>query len=40
MGGVAVIPAGEDSKGVPGKNLRHVGGIPLVVRDVEAALSS
>lgn len=37
---VAIIPARGGSKGIPGKNLARVGGIPLVVRSVRHARSA
>jgi N-acylneuraminate cytidylyltransferase len=37
---VAVIPARGGSRGVPGKNLRRVGGVPLIARAVAAAQAS
>ena len=37
---VAVIPARGGSKGVPRKNLRPVGGVPLIVRAIASARAS
>lgn len=37
---VAVVPARGGSKGVPGKNVATVGGVPLVARAVAAALAA
>jgi YrbI family 3-deoxy-D-manno-octulosonate 8-phosphate phosphatase len=37
---LAVIPARGGSKGVPGKNLAPVGGIPLVTRAIQACLDA
>src|SRR5258708_16997965 len=40
LAAVAVVPARGGSKGLPGKNLRTVGGIPLIGRTVRAARAS
>lgn len=40
MSVLVVIPARGGSKGVPGKNLARVGGVPLVARAVRAAVAA
>ena len=37
---LAIIPARGGSKGVPGKNIRHLAGIPLIHWTIKAALAS
>ena len=40
MSAIAVITARGGSRGLPGKNLARVGGIPLVVRAIQAGLGA
>lgn len=37
---IAIIPARQNSKGVPGKNMAQIGGMSLVARAVRCALDS
>ena len=37
---VAIIPARSGSKGIPNKNLKDVGGKPLICWSIEAAIQS
>jgi len=37
---IAIIPARGGSKGVPGKNIKHLAGKPLIAYTIEAALAA
>lgn len=37
---IAIIPARKGSKGVPGKNIKHLAGKPLIAWSIEQALNS
>ena len=37
---IAIIPARGGSKGLPGKNIRPIGGKPLIAHSVDHALQS
>lgn len=36
----AIIPARGGSKGLPGKHLRRIGGVPMIVHTIRAALAA
>ncbi|HET6745287.1 MAG TPA: acylneuraminate cytidylyltransferase family protein, partial [Candidatus Limnocylindria bacterium] len=40
MSRLAVIPARAGSKGLPGKHLRRIGGEPMIVHTIRAALAA
>jgi CMP-N,N'-diacetyllegionaminic acid synthase len=40
MSTIAIIPARQGSKGIPRKNLRILGGTPLIVHTIRAALGA
>ena len=37
---LAIIPARGGSKGLPGKNIKLLGGLPLICHSIKAALKS
>lgn len=37
---LAIIPARGGSKGLPGKNIKELGGKPLIAYTIEAALNA
>jgi CMP-N,N'-diacetyllegionaminic acid synthase len=40
MSTLAVIPARAGSRGLPGKHLRRIGGVPMIVHTIRAALGA
>jgi len=40
MSAIAIIPARGGSKGIPRKNIKELGGLPLIVRTIWAALKA